>query len=87
MWAIRIIAGKSQRGDEFMQARRFDLFINAVLSSTSFNEAAARAGLTRVRADISNHADDWNLRYAKTSLRSYRELARAASLPNQSTDP
>lgn len=49
--------------------------------------AAARAGLTRVRADISNHADDWNLRYAKTSLRSYRELARAASLPNQSTYP
>jgi hypothetical protein len=41
--------------------------------------AAARAGLTRVRADISNHADEWNLRYVKTSLRSYRELVRAAT--------
>ena len=42
--------------------------------------AAARAGLTRVRADISNHAEEWNLRYAKSSLRSYREVVRAASL-------
>ncbi|MFV2089897.1 MAG: peroxiredoxin family protein [Pseudomonadales bacterium] len=42
--------------------------------------AAARAGLTRVRADISNHADEWNLRYAKSSLRSYREVVRAATL-------
>jgi hypothetical protein len=49
--------------------------------------AAARAGLTRVRADISNHADEWNLRYAKTSLRSYRELVRAAVLPDQIAKP
>jgi hypothetical protein len=49
--------------------------------------AAARAGLTRVRADISNHADEWNLRYAKTSLRSYRELVRAAVLPDQNAKP
>ncbi len=40
--------------------------------------AAARAGLTRVRAEISNQAQAWNLRYAKTSLRSYREVVHAA---------
>jgi hypothetical protein len=39
--------------------------------------ARARAGLSMTQADISNHADDWNLRYLKTTLRSYREVARA----------
>ena len=42
--------------------------------------AAARAGLTRVRANISNHSQEWNLRYAKSSLRGYREVVRAATL-------
>ncbi len=39
--------------------------------------AAARAGLTRVRATVSNQAEAWNLRYAKASLRGYREVVRA----------
>lgn len=39
--------------------------------------AQARAGLTMTRAEISNQADEWNLRFVKTSLRSYREVARA----------
>ena len=40
--------------------------------------ARARAGLSLTRAKISNNADAWNLRYAKTTLRSYREVARAS---------
>ena len=40
--------------------------------------ARARAGLSLARATISQNADDWALRYAKTSLRGYREVARAA---------
>ncbi|MEM9624346.1 MAG: hypothetical protein AAF993_22085, partial [Pseudomonadota bacterium] len=40
--------------------------------------ARARAGLTRVRADIRSRAGDWNLRYAKASLRGYREVVGAA---------
>lgn len=40
--------------------------------------ARARAGLSLTRAEISNNADAWNLRYAKTTLRSYREVARAS---------
>ncbi len=40
--------------------------------------ARARAGLSLTRAEISNHADVWNLRYAKTTLRSFREVARAS---------
>lgn len=39
--------------------------------------AQARAGLSMTRAEISNHAREWNLRYVKTSLRSYREVVRA----------
>jgi len=39
--------------------------------------ARARAGLAVTRADIERQAQAWNLRYAKTTLRSYRELARA----------
>ena len=39
--------------------------------------AAARAGLTRVRANIDANAEAWNLRYAKTSLRGYREVVLA----------
>ena len=42
----------------------------------------ARAGLSTVRADVSRQAQGWNLRYAKTMLRSYRELARAGRSPN-----
>lgn len=41
--------------------------------------ARARAGLSVARADISKQAKAWNLRYAKTMLRSYRELARAGT--------
>ena len=39
--------------------------------------ARARAGLSTTRATIDNNAEAWNLRYVKTSLRSYREVARA----------
>jgi len=39
--------------------------------------ARARAGLAATRADVERNAQRWNLRYAKTTLRSYRELARA----------
>lgn len=39
--------------------------------------AAARAGLEQTRALISNNAGAWNLRRAKTTLRSYREIALA----------
>jgi hypothetical protein len=39
--------------------------------------ARARAGLTMTRAEISNNASSWNLRRVKTTLRSYREVARA----------
>ncbi|MEM7099371.1 MAG: redoxin domain-containing protein [Pseudomonadota bacterium] len=39
--------------------------------------AAARAGLTKVRAEISQNAQRWNLRSAKTTLRAYRELSLA----------
>ena len=41
--------------------------------------ARARAGLSVTRADIEKQAAAWNLRYAKTMLRSYRELARAGT--------
>ncbi len=40
--------------------------------------ARARAGLSLARANISKQASAWNLRYAKTSLRGYREVARAS---------
>ncbi len=40
--------------------------------------AQARAGLSLARAEISNNADAWNLRSAKTTLRSYREVAGAS---------
>ncbi len=40
--------------------------------------AAARAALTRVRADIERQADEWNLRFAKSHLRGYREVVLAA---------
>jgi len=43
----------------------------------------ARAGLSTVRADVSRQAQGWNLRYAKTMLRSYRELARAGRSPTE----
>ncbi len=43
--------------------------------------AAARAGLTRVRAQINEQAQAWNLRYAKASLRSYREVVNAVTRP------
>ena len=39
--------------------------------------ARARAGLSMTRADIDRNAAAWNLRYAKTTLRSYREVALA----------
>jgi len=39
--------------------------------------AAARAGLEQARAVISNNAGAWKLRRAKTTLRSYREIALA----------
>jgi hypothetical protein len=39
--------------------------------------ARARAGLSMTRADIDRNAEAWNLRYAKTTLRSYREVALA----------
>jgi hypothetical protein len=41
--------------------------------------ARARAGLSATRAEISEQAQAWNLRYAKTMLRSYREVARASA--------
>ncbi len=41
----------------------------------------ARAGLSATRAKVSREAAAWNLRYAKTMIRSYRELARAARSP------
>ena len=41
--------------------------------------ARARAGLSVARADITKQEKAWNLRYAKTMLRSYRELARAGT--------
>ena len=40
--------------------------------------ARARAGLSLARASITKNAAPWNLRYAKTSLRGYREVARAS---------
>ena len=40
--------------------------------------ARARAGLTLARANISKNAQAWNLRYAKSSLRGYREVALAS---------
>lgn len=38
------------------------------------NLARARAGLVMTRAEIDAQSDTWNLRYAKTTLRSYREV-------------
>lgn len=38
------------------------------------NLARARAGLVMTRAEIEAQSDTWNLRYAKTTLRSYREV-------------
>lgn len=40
--------------------------------------ARARAGLEVTRAEISRNAAAWSLRFAKTTLRSYREVAGAA---------
>ncbi len=42
--------------------------------------AAARAGLSGVRARINQNADDWRLRSVKTTIRAYRELSRAGTL-------
>lgn len=39
--------------------------------------ARARAGLVMTRAEIEQQSTNWNLRRAKTTLRSYREVARA----------
>ncbi len=39
--------------------------------------ARAHAGLSMTRAEIERHADEWRLRFAKTTLRGYREVARA----------
>ncbi len=41
--------------------------------------ARARAGLSLTRAKISKNADAWNLRFAKGTLRGYREVARAGT--------
>ncbi len=41
--------------------------------------AAARAGLTRLRADISRQSAQWRLDSAKTMLRGYREVVLAAA--------
>ena len=41
--------------------------------------AKARAGLSLTRAKISKNADAWNLRFAKGTLRGYREVARAGT--------
>lgn len=50
--------------------------------------ARARAGLSLTRAEISKNANAWNLRYAKTTLRSYREVARASrSGPASRSEP
>ena len=38
----------------------------------------ARAGLARIRAEVDRNAQAWQLRSAKTTLRSYREVARAS---------
>ena len=37
----------------------------------------ARGSLSLLRAEIDTHAQAWNLRYMKASLRGYREVARA----------
>lgn len=42
--------------------------------------ARARAGLSLTRAKIEQNARAWQLAYAKTTLRSYREVAQAARL-------
>ncbi len=49
----------------------------AVKADLSEQLARARAGLSITRSEVSSNARAWNLRSAKTMLRSYRELARA----------
>ena len=44
--------------------------------------AGARAGLSVARASVSKKAGDWQLNFAKAMLRSYREVALAASRSN-----
>lgn len=39
--------------------------------------AAARGGLAKARATVSNNAGQWNLRYAQGALRGYREVVHA----------
>ncbi len=58
---------------------RLDHNLTADLKDQLLTELTqARAELTRTRAIISNHAAEWRLRLLKTSIRSYREVARAA---------
>jgi hypothetical protein len=47
-------------------------------NATDKSLATARAHVARVRAVVSANARAWRLRSVKTSLRSYREVARAA---------
>lgn len=39
--------------------------------------AAARGGLSKARATVTNNASQWNLRYAQGALRGYREVVHA----------
>lgn len=46
--------------------------------------STARALLAKTQASISNQADSWSLRFVKTSIRSFREVARAATRKTES---
>ncbi len=46
--------------------------------------STARALLARTQASISKQADSWSLRFVKTTIRSFREVARAATRKTKS---
>ena len=78
-----IVAGKELR-QRLDRVNQLDAQLEEAVDDTSKDEALhqlarARAGLSVTRATIEKQAASWNLRYAKTMLRSYRELARAGT--------
>lgn len=78
-----IVAG-SQLSQRLARVQLLDSQHRAATGEASEDEllhqlARARASLSVARADITKQAIQWNLRYAKTMLRSYRELARAGT--------
>lgn len=77
-----VIAAGRTLNDRLTRVRELEDQLGAAADANARDEILqtlqrARAGLSAIRAEISAAADEWNLRYAKSTLRGYREVAQA----------